>query len=167
MPRRNPPAPGAHPAEPPSTAEPAEARRSNHREARPCAVITSARQSRSKCGPLDRGTRADIKGAKTMSVLKKTTAAAAGSLFLLGAVAGPSQAADNTTLNDGLVNVTVGDITVKDAVDVNVAASVAATLCDVADIGSIAVLGEAVDATGTEETVCDTATGPVRIVNNK
>jgi hypothetical protein len=37
----------------------------------------------------------------------------------------------------------------------------------VADIGSIAVLGEAVDATGSEETVCDTATGPVRIVNNK
>lgn len=101
-----------------------------------------------------------------MSVLKKATAAAAGSLFLLGAVAGPSQAANNNTLNDGLVNVTVGDVTVKDAVDVNVAASVAATLCDVADIGSIAVLGEAVDATGTERTVCDTATGPVRIVNN-
>lgn len=113
------------------------------------------------------GHRADIKGAKTMSVLKKATAAAAGSLFLMGAVAGPSQAADNTTLNDGLVSVTVGDITVKDAVDVNVAAGVAATLCDVADIGSIAVLGEAVDATGSEETVCDTATGPVRIVNNK
>jgi hypothetical protein len=98
-----------------------------------------------------------------MSVLKKTTAAAAGSLFLLGAVAGPSQAADNTTLNDGLVSVTVGDITIEDAVDV----SVAATLCDVADIGSIAVLGEAVDATGTERTVCDTVTGPVTIVNNK
>jgi hypothetical protein len=48
-----------------------------------------------------------------------------------------------------------------------VAASVAATLCDVADIGSIAVLGEAVDATGTERTVCDTVTGPVTIVNNK
>ena len=46
-----------------------------------------------------------------MSVLKKTTAAAAGSLFLLGAIAGPSQAAENTTLNDGLVSVTVGDIT--------------------------------------------------------
>jgi hypothetical protein len=102
-----------------------------------------------------------------MSVLKKTTAASAGSLFLLGAVAGPSQAADNTTLNDGLVSVTVGDITIEDAVDVNVAASVAATLCDVADIGSIAVLGEAVDATGTERTVCDTVTGPVTIVNNK
>ncbi|MGG6380456.1 hypothetical protein [Paenarthrobacter sp. NEAU-H11] len=101
-----------------------------------------------------------------MSVLKKATAAAAGSLFLLGAIAGPSQAADNNTLNDGLVNVTIGDITVEDAVDINVAASVAANLCDVADIGSVAVLGEAADATGTEQTVCDSATGPVRIVNN-
>ncbi|MDQ0674524.1 hypothetical protein QFZ36_002085 [Pseudarthrobacter siccitolerans] len=101
-----------------------------------------------------------------MSVLKKATAAAAGSLFLMGAIAGPSQAANNNTFNDGLVNVTVGDITVEDAVDVNVAASVAATLCDVADIGSIAVLGEAVDATGSEQTICDTATGPVRIINN-
>ncbi|MDQ0689270.1 hypothetical protein [Arthrobacter sp. W4I7] len=39
-------------------------------------------------------------------------------------------------------------------------------LADVADIGSVAVLGEAVDATGSEQTICDTATGPVRIINN-
>lgn len=101
-----------------------------------------------------------------MSVLKKATAAAAGTLFLMGAAAGPSLAADNSTLNDGLVNVTVGDVTVEDAVDVNVAASVAASLCDVADIGSVAVLGEAVDASGNEVTVCETETGPVKIVNN-
>ncbi|MET4589329.1 hypothetical protein [Arthrobacter sp. 754] len=101
-----------------------------------------------------------------MSFTKKATAAAAGTLFLLGAVAAPSQAVGNNTLNDGLVNVTVGDVIVKDAVDVNVAAAVAATLCDVADIGSIAVLGEAVDASGNDATICDTATGPVRIVNN-
>ncbi|GKV74470.1 hypothetical protein [Pseudarthrobacter sp. NCCP-2145] len=102
-----------------------------------------------------------------MSVLKKATAVAAGSLFLLGAVAAPSQAKNNTTINDGLVNVTVGDVTVEDAVDVNVAASVVATLCDVADIGAIAVLGEAVDASGKKETICRTDAGPVRIVNNK
>lgn len=102
-----------------------------------------------------------------MSVLKKATAVAAGSLFLLGAVAAPSQAKNNTTTNDGLVQVVVGDVTVTDAVDVNVAAGVAATLCDIADIGSVAVLGEAVDASGKKATVCQTATGPVRIVNNK
>lgn len=102
-----------------------------------------------------------------MSVLKKATAVAAGTLFLLGAVAGPSQAKNNNTLQDGLVNVVVGDVVVRDAVDVNVAASVAATLCDVVDVGSIAVLGTAVDTTGKKETVCNTAAGPVRIVNNK
>lgn len=101
-----------------------------------------------------------------MSVLKKATAVTAGTLFMLGAAAGPSLAADNTTLNDGLVNVTVGDVTVKDAVDVNVAATVAASLCDVADIGSVAVLGTAVDSSGNEETVCETESGAVKIVNN-
>jgi hypothetical protein len=101
-----------------------------------------------------------------MSFLKKATAAAAGTLFLLGAAAVPSQAKENSTLNDGLVNVTVGDVIVKDAVDVNVAAGVAATLCDVADIGSLAVLGEAVDASGNDTTVCNTLAGPVSIVNN-
>lgn len=101
-----------------------------------------------------------------MSFLKKATAAAAGTLFLVGAVAAPSQAKENTTINDGLVNVTVGDVIVKDAVDANIAAAVAATLCDVADVGSLAVLGEAVDASGNDVTVCDTLAGPVRIVNN-
>lgn len=101
-----------------------------------------------------------------MSVLKKAIAVTAGALFVLGAAAGPSHAADNTTLNDGLVNVTVGDVTVKDAVDVNVAASVAASLCDVADIGSVAVLGTSVDTSGNDVTVCETESGPVKIVNN-
>ena len=47
-----------------------------------------------------------------MSVLKKATTAVAGSLFLVGMAAAPSLAADNTTVNDGLVNVTVGDVTI-------------------------------------------------------
>jgi hypothetical protein len=102
-----------------------------------------------------------------MSVMKKAAAVSVGALLTLGAVAGPAQAKNNTTLQDGLVNVVVGDVVVRDAVDVNVAASVAATLCDVADVGSIAVLGTAVDTTGKKETVCYTAAGPVRIVNNK
>ena len=166
IPNPNKPAHPRRPVEPPSPADPADAKRSNQKRSRSLRRASARlRQSRSICRP-PTGDLADIKGAKTMSVLKKATAAAAGSLFLLGAIAGPSQAANNNTLNDGLVSVTVGDITIEDAVDVNVAASVAATLCDVADIGSIAVLGEAVDATGSEETVCDTATGPVRIINN-
>lgn len=101
-----------------------------------------------------------------MSVMRKVAAAAAGSLMLVGAIGGPAQAKQNTTVQDGLVNVTVGDVIVQDAVDVNVAASVAATLCDVVDVGSIAVLGTAVDVTGKKDTICGTESGPVRIVNN-
>lgn len=101
-----------------------------------------------------------------MSMLKKATAAAAGTLFLLGAVAGPSQAKDNTTINDGLVNVTVGDVTVEDAVDLNVAASVAATVCALVE-ADVLLLAEQVDATGKKEIVCKTDAGAVKIVNNK
>lgn len=99
-----------------------------------------------------------------MSVIKKVTAVAAGSLFMLGALAGPAQAKDNTTINDGLVNVTVGDVTVTDTIDV--AAAIAANVCGV-NVSNVAVLGTAVDASGKKETICRTETGPVRITNNK
>ncbi|UEL28236.1 hypothetical protein [Pseudarthrobacter sp. L1SW] len=101
-----------------------------------------------------------------MSVFKKAAAVAAGTLFLLGSVAGPSQAKDNTTINDGLVNVTVGDVTVRDAVDLNVAASVAATVCALVD-ADVLVLAQQVDATGKKEVVCKTDAGAVKLVNNK
>jgi hypothetical protein len=101
-----------------------------------------------------------------MSVFKKAAAVAAGTLFLLGSVAGPSQAKDNTTINDGLVNVTVGDVTVRDAVDLNVAASVAATVCALVD-ADVLVLAQQVDTTGKKEVVCKTDAGAVKLVNNK
>lgn len=101
-----------------------------------------------------------------MSVFRKATAVAAGTLFLLGAAAGPSQARDNTTINDGLVNVTVGDVTVRDAVDLNIAASVAATVCALVD-ADVLVLAQQVDATGKKEVVCKTDAGAVKLVNNK
>ena len=66
---------------------------------------------------------------------------------------------------DGLINVQVGDITIEDAVDIGVAAAVAATLCDI-QVGPVAVLGAAVDATGTKETVCRTDAGPVTLRQN-
>ena len=46
-----------------------------------------------------------------MSVMRKVAAGAAGSLMLMGAVAVPSDAARNTTFQDGLVNVNIGDVT--------------------------------------------------------
>ena len=104
-----------------------------------------------------------------MSVMRKITAAAAGSLFLIGAVAVPSEAARNTTLQDGLVNVNVGDVTVSPNVAVGVAANVVAQICGV-KVGPVAVLGTAVDVTGTPSTVCNTTVGdttvPVTITQN-
>jgi hypothetical protein len=97
--------------------------------------------------------------------MKKATTAVAGSLFLVGMAAGPSMAADNTTVNDGLVNVTVGDVTILEDVNVAVAADVTAQICGV-DLGPIAVLGEAVDATGTKSVVCLDNDGPIAITQN-
>ena len=100
-----------------------------------------------------------------MSVMKKATTAVAGSLFLVGMAAGPSMAADNSTVNDGLVNVTVGDVIILQDVNVGVAADVTAQICGL-DVGPVAVLGEAVDATNTKSVVCTDNGGPVSIVPN-
>jgi hypothetical protein len=80
-------------------------------------------------------------------------------------VAPVSSVAAQTTVGDGLVNVAVGDITIEDAVDVGVAAQIAANICGV-KVGPVAVLGRAVDRTGDARTVCTTDQGPVRITNN-
>lgn len=74
-------------------------------------------------------------------------------------------AADNTTINDGLVNVTVGDVTILEDVNVAVAADVTAQICGV-DLGPVAVLGEAVDATGRKSVVCLDNDGPIAITQN-
>ena len=75
-------------------------------------------------------------------------------------VAVPLAAAQTT--QDGLVNVAVGDITIEDAVDIGVAAQVAATICGV-KVGPVAVLGRAVDRSGQSRTICETDQGPVTI----
>lgn len=100
-----------------------------------------------------------------MSVIKKATTAVAGSLFLVGMAAAPSLAADNSTVNDGLVNVTVGDVTLLQDVNVAVAADVTAQICGV-EVGPVAVLGEAVDATSIESVVCTDSDGPITITQN-
>ena len=85
-------------------------------------------------------------------------AAATGALLLTGA--GAASAATQT--QDGLVNVAVGDVTIRDAVDIGVAAQVAATICGV-KVGPVAVLGRAVDRSGDTATVCQTDQGPVTL----
>jgi hypothetical protein len=91
------------------------------------------------------------------SVLALVTGAA-----LVGGTA-MSASADNV-LNDGLVNLTVGRITITD-LNVGVAAQVAAAICGV-DVGPIAVIGNAVDAGTPGPVLCDVVNQPVKLVQN-
>lgn len=69
-------------------------------------------------------------------------------------------------LQDGLVNVAVGDVTILEDVNVGVAATVAAAICDVADIGSINVLAEAADSGTTSDSICTVPGGDVTLTQN-
>ncbi len=78
-------------------------------------------------------------------------------------VAVPMAAAQTT--QDGLVNVSVGDVTILEDVNIGVAAAIAANICGV-KVGPVAVLGVAVDRSGDTRTVCTTDQGPVTINQN-
>jgi len=102
-----------------------------------------------------------------MNNMRKTGAGIAltGSLLLAGgALAGPAVAAP-TTVQDGLVNVAVGDVTILEDVNVGVAAEVAANVCGL-EVGPVVVLGEAVDSSGETRTVCTNNQGPVTLQQN-
>jgi hypothetical protein len=66
---------------------------------------------------------------------------------------------------DGLVNVMIGDITIEDAVNIGVAAQVAANVCGV-KVGPVAVLARQVDRSGATRTVCTTDQGDVTVTQN-
>jgi hypothetical protein len=83
---------------------------------------------------------------------------------MVGAMAMPSQAAPPIQVQDGLVNVAVGDVNVLNNVDIGVAAQLAAQVCGV-KVGPVAVLGKAVDRSGETQTVCESDQGPVTISN--
>jgi hypothetical protein len=76
-------------------------------------------------------------------------------------LAGPAAA----QVQDGLVNVAVGDVTILEDVNIGIAAQVAANICNVA-VGPVAVLARQVDRTGVEQNVCTSANGPVNITQN-
>lgn len=97
------------------------------------------------------------------SYARKTLVSLFAGAALVGSAAAPATAA--TQIQDGLVNVAVGDVTITDAVDIGVAAQVAANICGV-KVGPVAVLGRAVDRTGDTRTVCTTDQGPVTLTNN-
>ena len=83
-------------------------------------------------------------------------------LFVAVAVAGQALAmalpASAQVEQDGLVNVNIGDVTILEDVNIAIAALVAANICGV-DVGPVAVLGQAVDASGDTETVCTNRAG--------
>jgi len=87
----------------------------------------------------------------------------AGTALAVGAATPASAAPDQ--IQDGLVNVAVGDVTIAEDVNVAVAAEVAANICGV-DVGPVAVLGTAVDLDGGTRTVCVNDQGPVTIQQN-
>jgi hypothetical protein len=79
-------------------------------------------------------------------------------LVAVGALA-PSAGAQ---VQNGLVNVAIGDVNILNNADIGVAAQVAANLCGL-KVGPVAVLGTAVDRSGDARTVCTTNQGPIRI----
>lgn len=82
---------------------------------------------------------------------------------LVGAMALPASADNN--VQDGLVNLAVGRITIRD-LNIGVAAQVAAAVCGL-DVGPIAVIGAAVDAGGGPGPVlCRVVNQPVRLTQN-
>ena len=68
-------------------------------------------------------------------------------------------------VQDGLINVAVGDVTILEDVNVGVGAQVAANICGV-KVGPVAALGQAVDRSGATRTVCTSDQGPVTIEQN-
>ena len=98
-----------------------------------------------------------------MRILRSGGVAAVSAIACSIALAAPAQA--QPTIQDGLVNVAVGDVTILEDVNIGVAALVAANVCGV-KVGPVAVLGQAVDRSGEVRTVCESDQGPVTIEQN-
>jgi len=88
-------------------------------------------------------------------------------LFIAGALSLglAGSAAAQVQVQDGLVNVAIGDIEVLNNANIGIAAEVAAQVCGV-KVSQVAVLAEQVDRSGGQRTVCDTDQGPVVISQN-
>ena len=97
-----------------------------------------------------------------MNFLRASGVAAASTMLCVGAFGVPAQA---QVEQDGLVNVNVGDVTILEDVRIAVAANVVAQICGV-KVGPVAVLGQAVDASGTTDVVCTADGAPITIDQN-
>ena len=96
-----------------------------------------------------------------MLSIKKTCAALFATALLCVGFAAPASAANDSRQN-GLVNVSVGDVSVLDNANIGVAANVAATICGV-NVGPVILLAANTAATGAQHTVCTTDAGPVTL----
>jgi hypothetical protein len=99
-------------------------------------------------------------------IVKRASAGAVlgGALLFTGGM-GLAGAAPVTNVQDGLVNLGVGNVNVLRDVDVNVAAQVAALICGVS-VGDIGVLAEQVDLGNQPSTTCQSNQGPITISQN-
>jgi hypothetical protein len=88
-----------------------------------------------------------------MTYAKKSIATLFAGTVLAVGIASPASAAPPIQVQDGLINVAIGDVTIAEDVNVGVAALIAANICGV-DVGPVAVLGRAVDRSGADRTVC-------------
>ena len=99
------------------------------------------------------------------SIVKRASAGAVmGGALLFSAGLGVANA-QPLNLQDGLVNVAVGDVTILEDVNVGVAATVAAAVCGI-NISDVNILAEQVDADDGQQTVCDVPGGEVILTQN-
>lgn len=101
------------------------------------------------------------------SMIKKAVAGAVfgGSLMFTGGL-GLASAAP-VQVQDGLVNLALGDLTVLEDVNVGVAAQVTALVCDAVDVGNVTALATAVDEdSDDQEVLCQSDAGPVTVTQN-
>jgi hypothetical protein len=105
------------------------------------------------------------------SIARKSIATVFAGTVLAVGVASPASAQPPIQIQDGLVNVAIGDVTVQDTVDIGVAAQVVAQICGL-KVGPVAVLATQVDRSGETDTVCmaqadqDVELDQINIVNN-
>lgn len=100
-----------------------------------------------------------------MTTVKRASAGAVmGGALLFSAGLGVANA-QPLNLQDGLVNVAVGDVTILEDVNVGVAATVAAAVCGI-NISDVNILAEQVDADDGQQTVCDVPGGDVILTQN-
>lgn len=94
---------------------------------------------------------------------KRVLASSFTAALLFTTVAVPTAMGANQN-QDGLVNVAIGDITIRD-VNIGVAAQIAAQVCGL-KVGPVAVLGTVVDRSGETSTVCTVGDQTIRLIQN-